>query len=122
MPPPLVSGFSQPSLPFDPQRFRRQCAENIANYVSFMAQNSTIIVPALTQVKTKNKIGLPKKISIKEDDIKLDEESTRKRSRSTSITSQARNNNKSREIFADLGDKLSEQNRTNSTEIDHLKI
>ena len=122
MPPPSMSGFSQPSLPFDPQRFWQQYAENIAKYGPFMAQNSTTIVPALTQIKTKNKPGRPKKISLDEDDIELDEESTRKRSKSNSITSQARNQNKSREASSDLGDKLSEQNRTNSTEIDRLKI
>ena len=87
-----------------------------------MGQISTIIVPALTQIKNKNKPGRPKKISLEEDDIELDEESTRKRSRSNSITCQARNQNKSRETSTDLGDKLSEQNRTNSTEIDLLKI
>ena len=71
-------------------------------------------VPQVTQVKAKNKVGRPKKLSMEESDIELDEESTRKRSRSNSVSHLSRNNQKGHE-------NTEEVEQMNSVEIERLK-
>ena len=69
--------------------------------------------PAI-QIKTKNKVGRPKKVSLEESEIELDEESTRKRSRYKSFSNQSRYKQKGHETNEGA-------EHMNSVEIERLK-
>ena len=114
MPPPPAHFFVQPGTPFDIQLFWQKYLETIAKYAPLLTQNPTSNVPPTNPVKIKNKPGRPKKASLEESDIELDEESTRKRSRSNSVSNQSRNYLKNREVTDDL-------DQMNATEIERLK-
>ena len=102
MPPP-VQLFSQSSTPFENQLFCQKYAEEMTKCAPLLVKETFMTVlssiqPAI-QIKTKNKVGRPNEVSLEESDIEFDEESTRKRSRSNSVSNQSRYNQKGHETY-----------------------